>query len=280
MEPQDLSHFLARFSLREDTAEEVDAFVAWASARFPDGRHLQELASCRPLVGDLDAAWVLPAILEAGLTVPEPLEALRTLAFHEMRRLAAGEISPEEVAGNIDMYVSGAPVDHEAVVRTPELWNFCVYRRYLRSAGDSASDAWYAEAVNDIEADAARFLALHDPAPAAPEAPAWSPQDRLAAARSGVDLDELAARAANPVIDDHVRAAFYQQGVNYEKGIGVPQNLAIAVAHYLRGAELGDHRAQYRVGELYRDGEGVEQDAERSAEWFRRAYDGWLEQEA
>lgn len=290
MEPADVELFLARLSLREDTPPEVDAFVAWASARFPDGPRLQLLAGYRPILEDLDQAFLLPTLEEAGLALPEPLDALRTLARHEMRRVVTGEISPEEGAGNIDMYVSSSPVDHEVVAAIPEIWNFCVYRRYLRAACDVGESGWYAEVVRDIVAEAEYHLGLRDrpppdqgeprePAPTSrpPDVPAsparvFNPLDVLAAARSGVDLYETPMNddslAPTLAIDDRSADEFYSLALAYENGTGVPRDQARAVAWYRKAANLGHPAALNNLGCLYDTGNGVAADRARAlANW-------------
>ena len=42
---------------------------------------------------------------------------------------------------------------------------------------------------------------------------------------------------------------------------------------YRRAADAGDVGAQYNLGVIYREGEGVEADATQAVAWFRRAAD-------
>ncbi|HEY7533333.1 MAG TPA: tetratricopeptide repeat protein [Nitrospiraceae bacterium] len=57
---------------------------------------------------------------------------------------------------------------------------------------------------------------------------------------------------------DHgdVRAQ-YDLGVLYDQGQGVPQNDHEAMSWYRRAAEQGDARAQYNLGLMYANGQGV-----------------------
>lgn len=54
--------------------------------------------------------------------------------------------------------------------------------------------------------------------------------------------------------------AFYQSGY-------VEQAQAV----FRQLADKGDSRAQFRLGEFYRDGEGVQQDSRQACDWFERA---------
>jgi hypothetical protein len=155
--------FLAKFRLQEAMPEDIDAFVAWAVPRYPEAPRLQHLAAMRPLPDDFDEDLAAPAIQEAGLTLPTPLAAALLLARHEMRRVVAREIEPEQGAGNIENLTTY--LDPQEVLRIPELWNFCVYRRYLRAAGDMGDDRWYGQVVDDIVAEAEYHLGLRDRPP-------------------------------------------------------------------------------------------------------------------
>lgn len=294
MEQLERDVFLAKLCLREESPGEIDAFVAWAADRFPSGAHLRTLAGYRPIAEDLDLAMVLPALEEAGLALPTPMQALRTLAFHEMRRIVSAEISPEEGAGNIDMYVSGAAVEHDDVARVPEIWNFCVYRRYLRGAGDVDSDAWYGEVVRDIVAEAEFHLGLRDQppssagaprepepaaAPAQPTAqrPAFSATDVLAAARSGVDLYAMAEQETRlaPALATHERTAeeYFALALAYENGTGVTRDMAQAFNYYRKGAELGHAAAMNNLGYLYDKGRGVAANRAQAIKYWQQAAD-------
>jgi TPR repeat protein len=47
--------------------------------------------------------------------------------------------------------------------------------------------------------------------------------------------------------------------------------MAPVIAYYQRAAEGGDAEAQLRLGEIYRDGDGVAKDAAKACEWFAKA---------
>ncbi len=57
----------------------------------------------------------------------------------------------------------------------------------------------------------------------------------------------------------------------YQDGLGVPQSNAEAVKWYLKAAEQGNVRAQFKLGLMYQNGEGVEKDLKSAAEWLMKA---------
>lgn len=65
--------------------------------------------------------------------------------------------------------------------------------------------------------------------------------------------------------------AQYMLGVMYDEGDGVPQDAAEAVRWYRRAAEQGDADAQYYLGLMYDWGEGVPEDDAEAVYWFRQA---------
>ena len=66
-------------------------------------------------------------------------------------------------------------------------------------------------------------------------------------------------------------AAQYNLGVMYANGQGVRQDYAQAVQWYRKVAEQGDAEAQYNLGLMYYKGEGVRQDLALAQEWFGKA---------
>ena len=79
-------------------------------------------------------------------------------------------------------------------------------------------------------------------------------------------VDSLKARAA---LGD--AAAQNDLGVNYEKGLGVPQNLAEALRLYRLAADQGYARAAANLGQLYYYGEGVTRDYGQAVRLFQQA---------
>jgi TPR repeat protein len=65
--------------------------------------------------------------------------------------------------------------------------------------------------------------------------------------------------------------AQYNLGVLYENGQGVPKDYARAVEWYRKGAEQGYSEAQNNLANMYAFGLGVPQDAAEAVVWLRRA---------
>lgn len=62
------------------------------------------------------------------------------------------------------------------------------------------------------------------------------------------------------------------QGLRHAKGQGVPKNYyAQAAAHYRQAADLGQMQAQFNLGLLYANGQGVRQSHTQAASWYRLA---------
>ena len=68
-------------------------------------------------------------------------------------------------------------------------------------------------------------------------------------------------------------SAQYNLGVMYENGEGVKQDYFKAKEWYTKAAEQGDASAQYRLGGMYSLGRGVRQDYFKAKEWFGKACD-------
>ena len=71
-----------------------------------------------------------------------------------------------------------------------------------------------------------------------------------------------------------VAEAQYNLGVMYDNGQGVRQNYAEALRWYRKAAEQGVAEAQYNLGVMYASGRGVRQNFHLSKEWFGKACDG------
>ncbi len=65
--------------------------------------------------------------------------------------------------------------------------------------------------------------------------------------------------------------AQYRLGGLYENGEGIKQDFAEAAKWYRLAAEQGLADAQLDLGALYENGEGVEQDDAQAADWYGRA---------
>ena len=65
--------------------------------------------------------------------------------------------------------------------------------------------------------------------------------------------------------------AQFTLGAMYENGQGVSQDDKEAVRLYTLAAEQGDAWAQYNLGVIYDEGEGVPQDDKEAVKWYRLA---------
>ena len=65
--------------------------------------------------------------------------------------------------------------------------------------------------------------------------------------------------------------AQFSLGVMYYDGQGVPQDYKEAVKWYRKVAEQGYAEAQYNLGVMYDNGQGVPQDDKEAVKWYRKA---------
>jgi TPR repeat protein/serine/threonine protein kinase len=71
--------------------------------------------------------------------------------------------------------------------------------------------------------------------------------------------------------DADIAISYYNRGVEYANGSGVPQNYEEALKWYRKAAELGQLDAMNNIGVCYADGQGVPKDLEESVKWYRKA---------
>ena len=70
--------------------------------------------------------------------------------------------------------------------------------------------------------------------------------------------------------------AQFNLGLMYENGQGVPQDDKQAVYWFRKAAEQGNAKAQYNLGVMYAKGQGVLQDNKKAYMWFNLArYNGY-----
>lgn len=67
--------------------------------------------------------------------------------------------------------------------------------------------------------------------------------------------------------------AQYSLGVMYDNGQGVRQDYTKAIEWYTKSANQGYASAQFNLGVLYADGQGVRQNYRIAKEWFKKACD-------
>ena len=82
-----------------------------------------------------------------------------------------------------------------------------------------------------------------------------------------------ALRLLRPFADRGDATAQYFLGVMYSDGQGVPQDYAEAVRWYRKAADQGDKDAQFDLGLMYSNGRGVPQDYAEAVKWYRKAAD-------
>ena len=85
---------------------------------------------------------------------------------------------------------------------------------------------------------------------------------------------EYRADALRKHADQGFAEAQFSLGFMYENGQGVPQDDAQAVSWYRKAADQGLANALYNLGFMYSIGFGVPQDHAQAASWFRRARGG------
>ena len=66
-------------------------------------------------------------------------------------------------------------------------------------------------------------------------------------------------------------SAQFNIGVMYYEGQGVQQDYNQAAAWYAKAAEQGDAKAQTNLGMMYEKGQGVQQDFNQAVAWYRKA---------
>jgi uncharacterized protein len=74
-----------------------------------------------------------------------------------------------------------------------------------------------------------------------------------------------------PLADKGDPVAEYRIGTLYAEGRGVEQNDETALMWFLRAAKKGEPSAQYDVGASYMGGNGAKKDEAEAAKWFLRA---------
>ncbi len=100
--------------------------------------------------------------------------------------------------------------------------------------------------------------------------PAWAGVDEGAAAYNRGDY-ATALREFRPLAERGDVKAQFILGVMYANGQGVPQDYAEAVKWYRKAAEQGNAEAQHDLGLMYGEGLGVPQDYARAVKWYRKA---------
>jgi uncharacterized protein len=82
-----------------------------------------------------------------------------------------------------------------------------------------------------------------------------------------------AMRLLRPLADRGDTKAQYNLGWMYDNGQGVARDYALALVWYRKAADLDNADAQYNLGLLYAHGQGVPQDYAQAVMWFRKSAD-------
>ena len=92
-------------------------------------------------------------------------------------------------------------------------------------------------------------------------------------AKSAYDRGDYtqAAGLFAPLAEQGVAAAQFKLGVMYRYGEGVPKEVQEAVKWYRKAAEQGHAAAQFNLGVMYRHGQGVSQDYQEALKWYCKA---------
>ncbi len=101
-------------------------------------------------------------------------------------------------------------------------------------------------------------------------APAWAGFDEGVAAYNRGDF-ATAIREWRPLAEQGNAKAQYNLGFMYRNGQGVPQDDAEAVKWYRKAAEQGNAKAQNDLGFMYSKGKGVPQDYVQAHMWYNLA---------
>ncbi len=112
-----------------------------------------------------------------------------------------------------------------------------------------------------------------------PATPAWAGVDEGIAAYERGDY-AAALRELRPLAEQGDVTAQYNLGFMYGNGQGVLQDYAEALKWYRKATEQGHARAQYNLGFMYENGQGVPQDYVRAHLWFNLATANGLQRAA
>ena len=80
-----------------------------------------------------------------------------------------------------------------------------------------------------------------------------------------------ALREWRPLAEEGDARAQYYLGIMYANGEGVPENNRQAAYWFRKSARQGNSQSQYRLGMMYANGEGVPEDDTQAVYWFRKS---------
>jgi TPR repeat protein len=82
---------------------------------------------------------------------------------------------------------------------------------------------------------------------------------------------QAALKEFKPLAEQGNVDAQFSLGMIYRNGQGVTQDYKQAIYWYKKAAEQGDADAQYILGVMYYEGQGVSQDYKQASSWYRKA---------
>ena len=95
----------------------------------------------------------------------------------------------------------------------------------------------------------------------------------IAACRDAVIKSDYATafKECAPLAKAGSAEAQFYVGYMYANGNGVRKDAVQAVSWYRKAAEQGDASAQFNLGQIYHYGDGVPKDAVQAVSWYRKA---------
>ena len=82
---------------------------------------------------------------------------------------------------------------------------------------------------------------------------------------------QTAFKEWKPLAEQGYASAQYNLGIMYDNGQGVPQNYSQAIYWYKKAAAQGVATAQYNLGHMYDNGQGVPQNYTQAVTWYKKA---------
>ena len=82
---------------------------------------------------------------------------------------------------------------------------------------------------------------------------------------------QTAFKEWKPLAEQGYASAQYNLGIMYDNGQGIAQNYTQALYWYNKAAEQGHASAQYNLAQMYRMGQGVPQNYSQAMDWYKKA---------
>ena len=82
---------------------------------------------------------------------------------------------------------------------------------------------------------------------------------------------EIAMQLWRPLADNGLAVAQFNLGLMYDNGQGIPRDDAAAVSWYRKAADQGHVKAQSNLGFMYKTGDGVSPDNAKALSYLRKS---------